>query len=97
MHEFEGNLLIGGAALKRLHGDLEDEQPQDGSCEWLLSGHLRLSPQDWANVKVDRTYRLELTDGRCGQVRFTQLASQSEHEMVVDFRPSPRRVESPAN
>ena len=77
MREFEGDLLIGGAALRRLHGDLEDEQPQDGSREWLLSGQLRLSPQDWESVNVNRQYRLELADGRSGQVIFTQLATQS--------------------
>jgi hypothetical protein len=31
MHEAEGDLLIGGDRIKRLHIDLEAEQKQDGS------------------------------------------------------------------
>jgi hypothetical protein len=91
MREFEGDLLIGGAALRRLHGDLEQEQPQDGSGEWLLSGQLRLSPQDLESVNVNRQYRLELADGRSGQVVFTQFATQSDQVLIVDFRPMPRK------
>ncbi len=91
MHEFEGNLLIGGAALKRLRGELEEELQQEGSREWLLSGHLRLTPEDWANVRLDRQYRLELADWRSGQVVVTRVAAQTDKEVVADFRHFPRK------
>ena len=96
MRKFEANLLIGGAALKRLRGELEQEEPQDGSCEWLLSGHLRLSPQDRTNVQFNRQYRLELADGRSGQVIFTRVAAQDDRELVVDFRHIPQKADAVA-
>ncbi len=86
MSEFEGNLLIGGAALKCLHGDLREERP-DRSYEWLLTGQLRLPRQVWPNVTFNRQYRLELADGRSGQVIFTEPADQNGDEMIVNFRP----------
>ena len=45
MHEAEGDLLIGGDRIKRLHVDLEAEQKQDGSGEWTLAGHLHLTAE----------------------------------------------------
>ena len=96
MREFEANLLIGGAVLRRLRGELEQEQPQNGSGDWLLSGHLRLSPQDRRNVQFNRQYRLELADGRSGQVIFTRVAAQDDRELVVDFRHIPQKVDAVA-
>jgi hypothetical protein len=92
MREFEANLLIGGAALKRLRGELEQEEPVNGSSDWLLSGHLHLSPQDGPSVQFNRQYRLELADGRSGQVLFTRVAAQDELELVVDFRHIPQKA-----
>jgi hypothetical protein len=91
MREFEADLLIGGAALRRLRGELEAEERQDGSCEWLLSGQLHLTPNDWANVRLDRQYRLELADGRSGQVVVTRVAVQTEQEVVANFHHLPRK------
>jgi hypothetical protein len=90
MREFEGDLLIGGAALRRLRGELEEAR-QEGSCDWILSGHLHLRPEESAVLQLDRQYRLELTDGRSGQVVVTRVAAQTEQETVVDFRHRPRK------
>ena len=76
MHEFHGDLLIGGARLKSLHGELEAELPTptaEKSHEWVLGGHLHLTPQEWESIGANRQYRLELDDGRAAQVVITRV------------------------
>lgn len=88
MHEFHGDLLIGGARLKSLHGELEAEQPTptaEKSHEWVMGGHLHLTPQEWESIGPNRQYRLELDDGRAAQVVITRIISRNENEVVVDF------------
>jgi hypothetical protein len=88
MHEFHGDLLIGGARLKSLHGELEEEQPMPTSGEsheWWLGGHLHLTPEEWESIGPNRQYRLVLDDGRVAQVAITRVISQNEKEVVVDF------------
>ncbi len=91
MREFEGNLLIGGAALKRVRGELAEELRPDGSHDWQFAGHLHLEPEYWPIVAFNRQYRLELSDGRSGQVVVTGVAQESDRERVVDFRHVPRK------
>ena len=72
MHEFQGDLLIGGERLKCVHGELEEEVPQAGS-------HL---------LETDRPYRLQLDDGRAGQVFVSRIAPDGKpNELLVDFLP----------
>ena len=88
MHEAEGDLLIGGDRIKRVHVDLEAEQRQDGSAEWTLAGHLHLTAEQSRLLETDRPYRLQLTDGRCGQVIVSRIASDGEHkELLAAFLP----------
>src|SRR6476620_10853198 len=88
MHEAEGDLLVGGARIRHVHIELEDEQPQTGSAEWSLAGHLHLSAEQSQLVETDRPYRLQLADGRAGQVFFCRIAADGKpNELLADFLP----------
>jgi hypothetical protein len=95
MHESEGDLLIGGDRIKHVPVDLEDEQPQADSREWVLTGHLHLTPAQSQLVETDRPYRLQLADGRAGQVIVSRLAEGGRpDELLADFQPK-RCAEKP--
>jgi hypothetical protein len=86
MHEFDGELLIGGLRLKNLHGELEGEIPQpDDAREWQLSGRLHISAEQSELLQLDRTYRLQLDDGRAGQVVVRRIEPESETEQCIIF------------
>jgi hypothetical protein len=96
MCAFRGDLLIGGGTLKQVQGELEDETPQPNSQEWQLTGHLRLPTAQSALLQVHRTYRLELSDGRAGQVIVSRIAPANDALQVVDFHaPQRPRVRRP--
>jgi hypothetical protein len=90
MHEFQGDLLIGGARLKQIHGELADEQPPQGdSHEWTLAGQLHLSAEQSGQIEVNRPYRLVLSDGRAGQVIFLRIDADGQpNQMLADFQPT---------
>jgi hypothetical protein len=85
MLEFDGELLIGGIRLKHVHGELRDESPQPDSQEWKLAGRLHLPVEQTELLQLDRTYRLQLEDGRAGQVVVSSIVPESETEQLVDF------------
>jgi len=88
MHEFEGDLLIGGERIKHIHGELDEELPQPGSREWVLAGHLHISVEQSQLLETDRPYRLQLADGRCGQVIVSRIAADGKpNELLADFLP----------
>jgi hypothetical protein len=88
MHAAEGELLVGGARIRHVHVDLEEEQPQAGSAEWALAGHLHLTTEQSHLVETDRPYRLQLADGRCGQVIVSRIAANANpNELLADFLP----------
>jgi len=92
MHEVDGDLLIGGARLKHVHIELEEELPQPGSADWILVGHLHLSPEQTEHIQTDRPYRLQLDDGRAGQVIVCRIAPNGQpHDLLVDFHPPERQ------
>ena len=92
MHEVDGELLIGGARLKHVHIELEEELPQPGSSDWILAGHLHLSPEQTEQLQTDRPYRLQLEDGRAGQVVVCRITADGQpHEKLVDFHPPERQ------
>jgi hypothetical protein len=86
MRDLEGELLIGGMTLKRLHVELTDEEPHINSHDYLLSGRLTLAPQERELLVVGRRYRLQLGDGRAGQVVIESMNSYG-HSVVAEFRP----------
>jgi hypothetical protein len=88
MHSAEGDLLIGGDRIKHVQIDLEDEQPQAGSREWVLAGHLHLTAEQSRLLETDRPYRLQLADGRAGQVVVCRIKADGKpDELLADFLP----------
>ena len=88
MHESHGDLLIGGQRIKHIHCELEEEQPLTDSKEWILAGHLHLTIEQTQCLETDRPYRLQLEDGRAGQVIVSRIAADGKpDESVVDFYP----------
>jgi hypothetical protein len=87
MHAFHhGELLIGGMALRHLHGELEQEEPLTDSSCWRLAGKLRVSPQHQNQLELQRQYLLKIDDGREGLVELTSV-TQSDNALEADFRP----------
>jgi hypothetical protein len=88
MHEAQGDLLIGGDRIKQLHIDLEAEQPKSDSTEWVLAGHFHLTAEQSQLIETERPYRLQLADGRCGQVVVSRIAPDGKpNELLADFHP----------
>jgi hypothetical protein len=89
MHDSHGDLLIGGARIKHVHCELEEEQPAEpGSREWALAGHLHLTPEQSQLLETDRPYRLQLEDGRAGQVVVSRIAQNGKpDDLLADFQP----------
>ncbi|HMC10649.1 MAG TPA: hypothetical protein VKH44_05145 [Pirellulaceae bacterium] len=96
MHAFEGDLLVGGARIRHIHGELDDEQQQAGSAEWVLAGHLHLTSEQSQLVETDRPYRLQLADGRCGQVIVSRIAADGKpNQLLADFLPKRCAAKTP--
>jgi hypothetical protein len=88
MQVFEGDLLVGGARIRHLHGELQDQQPQAGSAEWFLAGQLHLTAEQSKLLETDRPYRLQLADGRSGQVVVRRIAANANpNELLAEFLP----------
>jgi hypothetical protein len=87
MSEFDGDLLIGGLRLKQLHGELDQDLPQDGSADRLFAGRFRLEHAQQELLEAGRRYRLHLADGRSGAVVVSQIRVQPDQQMVVEFAP----------
>lgn len=70
MSEIHGRLLIGGMTLKDLFGvvELQDECTCSPWC-----GHLLIDPAQNEYLETGRRYRLELDDGRSGQIVVTRV------------------------
>jgi hypothetical protein len=86
MPGFEGDLLIGRLTLHDLRGELEWEALELESADWLLAGRLELAPEDGPLVQVGRRYRLQLADGRAGQVIIAKIEVDDRH-VFVEFQP----------
>lgn len=92
MHEVDGDLLIGGERLKHVHIELEEEQPQPGCKDWKLAGHLHLTPEQSELLETDRPYRLQLDDGRAGQVIVSRITVDGQpNDFLADFKPPEKR------
>ena len=91
MHSAQGDLLIGGDRIKHVQVELEDEQQEAGSREWVLAGHLHLTAEQSKLVETDRPYRLQLADGRAGQVVVSRIAADGKpDDLLADFQPKPK-------
>lgn len=65
MSNVHGRLLIGGMTLKDLYGVVE-LRDDCGCAQWC--GHVLVDPQHNEYLESGRPYRLELDDGRSGQI-----------------------------
>jgi hypothetical protein len=81
-----GELLIGGMALRHLHGELMREEPAANSHSWLLYGKLHVSVNHGSQLELRRQYLLKIDDGREGIVELTSL-TPTEGALLADFRP----------
>lgn len=70
MSEIHGRMLIGGMTLNDLFGvvELQDECACSPWC-----GHLLIDPAHNEHLETGRRYRLELDDGRSGQIVVTRV------------------------
>ncbi len=88
MHAFHhGELLIGGMALRHLHGELMREEPAANSHSWLLYGQLHVSVNHGSQLELRRQYLLRIDDGREGIVELTSL-TPAGGDLLADFRPT---------
>jgi hypothetical protein len=87
MQDFHGDLLIGGMRLKDVRCELEEERPRGDSTDYMLSGHLHLPPEQLELLQLNREYRIQLEDGRGGQVVLSRIATGRENELLADFVP----------
>ncbi len=79
---FHGKLLIGGLTLKDLDGEIDADD--NGGAVW--HGRFRLDVQRCSLLQLGRTYRLELDDGRAGQLVVCRtLHRPQEPQVVVEF------------
>ncbi len=88
MQEVDGELLIGGDRLAHLSCELDEEQCARRAHEWRLSGRLSLKPEETARLELERIYRLQLADGRAGQIVVTHFAANNGQRVVAEFHPS---------
>ncbi len=91
MVTFHGDLLIGGATFRHLHGELRRVEPAPDSRDWMFEGQLHLTRHQVELLELDRLYRLELEDGRSGAVVVSRVDA-SEIGATVAFRPLPRHA-----
>ena len=96
MREFHGELLIGGMRLKDVRGELEAETPSEESSDCLLRGQLHLPPEQVEQLQLNREYRIQLDDGRGGQVVLSRIVPERDDEVLADFVPPERAAKSRA-
>ncbi|MEM8678102.1 MAG: hypothetical protein AAGF97_02000 [Planctomycetota bacterium] len=82
MSGFRGDLLLGGARLRALDGDLT-EFPSGHEAVW--AGEFRLTHDQANQVEVGRPYLLILDDGRGGKVELTDLATEEDGQALARF------------
>lgn len=101
MSEIHGRLLIGGMTLKDLYGSVELKS-DCGCAAWC--GHLLVDVYFSDYLERGRPYRLELDDGRSGQIVLTHIeCPRGERTLRAAFdgiseleapRPAPMRESS---
>jgi hypothetical protein len=88
MHEFYGDLLLGGSRLQHVHGELDQDEVLAGTQDRMLTGRLTISTPHEGLLESGRQYRLQLEDGRAGQVVVSRIESQAD-TLLVEFEPKP--------
>jgi hypothetical protein len=89
MHSFHnGELLIGGMALRHLHGELDQEEPLTESKCWRLAGKVTVSREHQHQLELQRQYLLRVDDGREAIVELTRV-QESVEGLEADFHSRP--------
>ena len=84
MEEIHGNLLVGGMTLKNLYGVIENGLASGAQNIW--HGRISLNRTDQGCVQIGRRCRLELDDGRAGQVVVSRINNSDEHlKLLIEF------------
>jgi hypothetical protein len=89
VQEIRGDLLIGGLRLSHVKGELDEGEPRPDSHDWILSGRLHVPTAQFELLELDRPYRLQLDDGRAGQVIVSRIDGPQEDQVLVGFEPRP--------
>ena len=92
MHEFEGNLLIGGMRLSHIHGELEMEDHEEDTLDWDFAGRIVLTAEECKSLECKRRYRLELADGRAGLVVLCSLEPKDDALVIAEFLPQRKLI-----
>ena len=87
MHEFDGDLLIGGLRLKHVHGELEKDEPLPNTSDHLLSGKLNVDEAQKELIECGRRYRLQIDDGPAGPVVVSRINDGQDHSLTLEFEP----------
>lgn len=82
MHQFHGDLLIGGLAVKDVDGMLEGGS-QEANDSWV--GRLQVDPCQQDVLETGRQYLLMLDDGRNREVVLTEIHEDDEGSVVCEF------------
>jgi hypothetical protein len=96
MAEIHGQLLIGGLRLKDVCGTLEQNSKVDESTHW--SGELLIDVEQGDLLETARPYRLELDDGRAGQLivaRVEMLPGQTRMKVLYQGTSALETMASP--
>lgn len=89
MDDFQGDLLIGGARIKNVHGELQRQMPLANSHDWLLAGQLHVPRNEVEQLEMHRVYRLRLVDGREAQVTLSRCErGKQKDEVIAEFEPA---------
>lgn len=86
MEAFHGCLLVGGATLPHLRGEIDDLFPGEtcSGCDW--HGRLHVPGSQRNAVAVGRVYLLSFDDGRFGHVIIDDVYPDREPDhWVVEF------------
>jgi len=87
MHEFDADLLLGGARLKHLHGELVTDEPLDGTVDHRLSGRLTVDPAQKGQLEIGRRYRLAIDHGPAGPVVVSRIDDHDQKQVILEFEP----------
>lgn len=80
MTHFHGELLLGGARLRPLEGEIT-ELPVGHDELW--SGEFRIETDKLEMVQIGRSYLLILDDGRDSRVELTEIQAEDDAEHSV--------------